>query len=266
VADDELDRGMRRRFVAAFADTMHSGGAGRKRGYVLAGAVAVAVSAGVAVAVGAAGSHHEPSASEPARLSALARHATASPSAVKSVAAVGSRKVSVPGSATPPSARQPIADPAGRQPGSGNAGPPPPGHVPAQSTPPSATSRHGAASSSPPSPSPSAKPRSNPAEDSGTVEVTGQVSCLSGNSVEGVWVQAGSGKGWADWKKLGNGSTSDWWYWLPVNEPYALHVGCGGSPSAWSVATYSPTVSGLHNSFNCYDVADKPDFRTCVLR
>jgi len=36
---------------------------------------------------------------------------------------------------------------------------------------------------------------------------------------------------------LGNGSTSEYLFWLPVNEPYLLHVGCGGSPAKWSTAT-----------------------------
>jgi hypothetical protein len=65
--------------------------------------------------------------------------------------------------------------------------------------------------------------------------------------------------------KLGNGSTSDWWYKLPVSEAYHLNVGCGGSPSKWAVTAKSSTVTGGHNSFNCYD-APGADYETCVLR
>ena len=89
---------------------------------------------------------------------------------------------------------------------------------------------------------------------------------MSGNSVEGVWVQAGDGAGWAPWQGLGNGSTSNWWYTLPKDEPYSLHVGCGGSPSSWAVADYTPTVTGAQNSFNCYDVAGEANYGTCSLR
>jgi hypothetical protein len=96
--------------------------------------------------------------------------------------------------------------------------------------------------------------------------ITGQVSCVSGNSVEGVWVQASRGSGFASWQGLGNGSTSDWWFTLPATESYSLHVGCGGSTASWKVATYSPTVSGGHNSFNCFDVAGAAGYGTCRLR
>jgi len=99
-----------------------------------------------------------------------------------------------------------------------------------------------------------------------SVGVTGQISCVSGKSVEGVWVSASQGSGYAPWKGLGNGSTSDYWYTLPVSESYSLHVGCGGTTSSWAVATYSPTVGGTHNSFNCYDVSGRADYGTCVAR
>jgi hypothetical protein len=89
---------------------------------------------------------------------------------------------------------------------------------------------------------------------------------VSGNSVEGVWVQASDGAGWAPWQGLGNGSTSNWWYTLPENEAYSLHVGCGGTPASWAVAVYTPTVTGSQNSFNCYDVAGQANYGTCDLR
>ena len=96
--------------------------------------------------------------------------------------------------------------------------------------------------------------------------MSGQVSCVSGNSVEGVWVQAADGAGWAPWQGLGNGSTSNWWFTLPENEAWSLHVGCGGSTSSWAVADYTPWVTGSYNAFNCYDVAGQADYGTCALR
>lgn len=97
-------------------------------------------------------------------------------------------------------------------------------------------------------------------------KVGGQVSCTSGQSVEGVWVEAAKGSGWAPWKGLGNGSTSDYWYALPVSEPYSLHVGCGGTTSDWAVSAETPTVGGTHNSFDCIDVAGQSGYRTCRPR
>jgi hypothetical protein len=66
--------------------------------------------------------------------------------------------------------------------------------------------------------------------------------------------------------KLGNGSTSDWWFTLPVSEPYSLHVGCGGSPASWAVSASTPLVNGPHNSFDCHDVAAAADYQKCISR
>jgi hypothetical protein len=120
--------------------------------------------------------------------------------------------------------------------------------------------------SDPPAPQRAAPPPAHPATAGGSVNVSGQVSCTSGRSVEGVWVQAGTGSGWAPWQGLGNGSTSDYWYTLPTAEPYALHVGCGGSTANWATANYSSAVSGTQNSFNCIDVNTDPAYGKCVPR
>jgi hypothetical protein len=113
---------------------------------------------------------------------------------------------------------------------------------------------------------PPAAPPAATTPASTVVEVSGQVSCTSGNSVEGVWVSALSGSGYSPWKGLGNGSTSDYWYNLPTSESYSLHVGCGGTQANWGVADYGPVVSGTHNSFNCIDVAGASGYGTCVVR
>ncbi|MFD8723548.1 hypothetical protein ACFV2H_37680 [Streptomyces sp. NPDC059629] len=79
-------------------------------------------------------------------------------------------------------------------------------------------------------------------------------------------MEAGKGKGWSQWKGVGNGMNADYWYKLPVPEIYSLHIGCGGHPSSWAVATETPFVHGTHNSFNCFDVPGKAGYGTCRLR
>ena len=98
---------------------------------------------------------------------------------------------------------------------------------------------------------------------SGPVEVTGQIKCVSGDSVEGVYVQAAQGSAFANWKGLGDGAASDYWLDLPTAESYSVHVGCGGTTSNWGVPTYGPTVSGTHNSFSCVDVKSDAGYGTC---
>jgi hypothetical protein len=71
----------------------------------------------------------------------------------------------------------------------------------------------------------------------GTIVVSGTVSCQS-DPIEGVWVESGGGgSGWAGWQVV-DGHTNIATYQakiqntsLPTN--IRLHVGCGGSPSDW---------------------------------
>jgi hypothetical protein len=261
LADNELDRAGQRRFVEAFTETMHVGTAGRKKVYVMAAAAAVVVSGGTAVAVGVVSSHKSSASSSSARLSALA-HAT-SPS-------VGPGNVKA-SSTTSAAVKDPAAHTASGDPAQGagvapvvgdttTGGSSSPGGATASGTPVSAPSKAAATAKA------TATANSTAAPTTTSFKVTGQVSCESGKSVEGVWVQASDGHGYASWKGLGNGSTSDWWFTLPKDESYSLHVGCGGSTSSWAVSTYSPTVTGAQNSFNCYDVAGEANYGTCVSR
>lgn len=72
----------------------------------------------------------------------------------------------------------------------------------------------------------------------GTISVSGTVSCQS-HPVEGVWVESGGGgSGWASWQPLDARHTNIATYaakiqntTLPTN--IRLHVGCGGSATAW---------------------------------
>lgn len=138
---------------------------------------------------------------------------------------------------------------------SGQNGAADPGNTP--ETPPKA-SPHSTPDTSAPAPS-SPKP-------SGPITVTGQISCSSGKSVVGVWVEAAQGHGWSPWKLVGNGENADYWYTLPTQETYSLHIGCGGTKSSWAVATETPYVGGTHNSFNCFDVPGKLGYGTCSHR
>jgi hypothetical protein len=102
--------------------------------------------------------------------------------------------------------------------------------------------------------------------------VSGTITCASGNSVVGVWVQAAAGSEFADWQGIGNGndngnrdgSTSEYWTTTPITEPYSLHVGCGGSSNRWETANYSDTVSGAVNDFYCIDISRSPEYETCT--
>lgn len=96
--------------------------------------------------------------------------------------------------------------------------------------------------------------------------VSGQVTCTSGKAVEGIWVAAIDGAGFATWTGVGAGSTASYHYTLPGAEPYSLHVGCGGSTSAWDIADYSPQVTASQNSFACVDVVGAAGFGTCAVQ
>lgn len=85
--------------------------------------------------------------------------------------------------------------------------------------------------------------------------VTGSVSCVTGNAVEGVFVNANSGGGgWATMSAPGGTSSAvSWHYTLPNNGSYYLAVGCGGSPGSWATTNYSNNYSGGSSGLICYD-------------
>jgi hypothetical protein len=145
---------------------------------------------------------------------------------------------------------------------------PPTSGLPATSAEPTDPPQHGPGPAPGPSLPPSATSPAAPttSTSSGTFFVTGQLSCVSGKAIVGVWVQASQGSGFSSWKSIGDGSTADYWYTLSTTESYSLHVGCGGTPQTWEVAAYSPVVSGSHNSFDCIDVASNPNYAKCIRR
>ncbi|HEY5833410.1 hypothetical protein [Streptomyces sp.] len=103
---------------------------------------------------------------------------------------------------------------------------------------------------------------------SGPFHISGQLLCESGHAVVGVWVQTANAahSRFAAWKGVGDGSTADWWTDLPMNESYSLNVGCGGTPSSWRTSNHTGVHSGAHNSFNCDDIPEHPDYERCTRR
>lgn len=95
--------------------------------------------------------------------------------------------------------------------------------------------------------------------------IAGSVACVSGNDVEGVWIDADSGTD--DWARMnvpgGTSSAVSWTYTLTSGTGYHFHVGCGGSPSNWAVSTYSGHRTGNSNSAICYDIAYESPYGTC---
>jgi hypothetical protein len=98
-----------------------------------------------------------------------------------------------------------------------------------------------------------------------TVEITGQANCTSGHPIEGFWVEGAGGSGWASWEYASE-TNADYWFALPEGPPYKISIGCGGTRESWQVATYSGSVSGTHNSFNCYDVSGQANYGQCLSR
>lgn len=237
---------------------MRGDGKSDKRAYKVAVAVGAAIFAGGAIAIGAAASQGHSARARTAQVAVLS-HGNPLPSAAPAP------------SHTPPKAspgKKPDKRPAAHKTKSGP-------NLP-QAGVPAAWPAGNAAAGAPAAPrsanvaSPwaAAPPRSAASHPAAVapLAISGEVSCVSGHSVEGVWVQAARGSAFAPWRGLGNGSTSEWWFTLPRSEPYALHVGCGGTTASWEVADYSPTVSGAHNSFNCIDVRGESGYGTCRLR
>jgi serine/threonine protein kinase len=119
------------------------------------------------------------------------------------------------------------------------------------------------AAQSSPSRSQPASAQHSTAPKSTPMKISGSVSCISGNAVVGVYVDASKGSGFSPWQGQGSGATATFQYTLPLKESYSLHVGCGGSPSKWEVADYSVTVSTAVNNFSCDDVPGQSDYGTC---
>ena len=97
--------------------------------------------------------------------------------------------------------------------------------------------------------------------------LTGTVVCDSGRPVVGVWIAASSGEADSGRANLGaSGSTGrnhpgsevTFSYMLRHGGTYSAHVGCGGTPSRWASANYSPLISGATVHLHCRDPVRRP--------
>jgi hypothetical protein len=228
------DREQRQEFTEAFVDATHSEGrrsSAAKRAIIAVTAVAVAGGACVGIGAMVAGQHS-------------ARHSTGRPAAGAAAAVT-----SVPNATSP----RPSAS------GTRSATHAPSAPVTVIQAPPPQTPTLKAS----PTRAPVRQPSQSPTPKSGPFHIGGEISCISGQPLVGVWVAAAMGSGWAPWIGQGNGSTATFSYTLPVTESYSLHVGCGGTGSDWQVATYSGTVTSADNNFACDDVTGQAAYGTC---
>jgi hypothetical protein len=103
-------------------------------------------------------------------------------------------------------------------------------------------------------------------------EAKGTVTCPTGKSVEGVWIDADTGQGWAQWHPKSPQSRNIATYNRNVGEPthYSVHVGCGGTPDNWEQADYAqkpPATTDVMVTWHCGPNPAQPSaiHGTCVL-
>jgi hypothetical protein len=98
-----------------------------------------------------------------------------------------------------------------------------------------------------------------------SITVSGYVTCVDGLNVEGVWIQAGGGSGFANWSASGVGYYAHYSR-AGISGSWTVHVGCGGSASNWK---YTPdgfqTVTGSSASWTCYTPDDGTSTYGCQL-
>jgi hypothetical protein len=92
------------------------------------------------------------------------------------------------------------------------------------------------------------------------VAVAGQVRCLSGRVVTGIWVEASNGgSDWAFWRSQAEDrAAADFTHTLPFGGAYSVHVGCGGSGAHWETASWSSFVRDQTHHFACDDAKASP--------
>ncbi|MEY9929040.1 hypothetical protein ABH926_003680 [Catenulispora sp. GP43] len=240
--------------------------AGRKRTIAIAAGAVVAVAVGVVSVVAVAGGPSKPRKStvgaaaatstpggyvtgsdggysqQPPQLTWSPRPGAPSPT-TPTTATTASTSSSAPVAAPPPSGSAGNPSPPASAPPSTKAVPKPPASTVTAAPPPASTTK-----------APS------------QLQISGTISCVSGHSVEGVWVQASQGSGYSPWQGIGNGSTSRYWYTLPTTESFSLHVGCGGTTASWGVALTTPQTPGPVANFTCHDDAGSSEYGKCDLQ
>jgi hypothetical protein len=236
-------------FVGAFVRTAKRGHAGSVPARV-ALAVTVVVVAAAAVVISGALLHSSSVKLTSASGSAGGRGGQANGAGARPLGSASPARSSLRPSARPRPApgALPAAPVSGPQPGGPVPAPAPVGH-PAPKPAHPAAARPAAAHPAPP-----------PAK----IAASGQVTCLSGNAVEGVWVVGqGGGTGWAAWSPSGSQSVATFSRTIPTSA-WEVHVGCGGSPQSWQVATYSGWMTGTSQSITCDDISGQGQFGECL--
>jgi hypothetical protein len=86
-----------------------------------------------------------------------------------------------------------------------------------------------------------------------STRISGQITCVDGLGVEGVWIVASNGgSGWASWWAPGMGY-ANFSYTLPYGGAWTVHVGCGGTPAHWEYPTNgNSTTTSSYRSWSCY--------------
>jgi len=103
-------------------------------------------------------------------------------------------------------------------------------------------------------------------DDRGLV-VTGGVRCKSGAAVQGVWIETpNGGRGFADWSPGSDPSDATFYKEIGAS-PYAVHVGCGGTPQHWGQDVKSALTPVNEDSppdgWVCHDDLPPPQ-KVCV--
>ncbi len=103
--------------------------------------------------------------------------------------------------------------------------------------------------------------------------ISGKVSCIGNEQVEGIWVQAtNDGSGWADKHQTdSDGAVVVFTYVLPNGGAYNLHVGCGGSEQHWNTISTTEAGSGTiqdhtFHFFTCQDSLRAVGYGSCRLQ
>jgi hypothetical protein len=103
-----------------------------------------------------------------------------------------------------------------------------------------------------------------PAAEASTT-VSGYVTCVDELNVEGVWIQASGGSGYASWSTSGAGYNAHYSR-AGISGSWTVHVGCGGSTSTWK---YTPdgfqSVTQSVASWTCYTPDDGTSTYGCQL-
>jgi len=98
-----------------------------------------------------------------------------------------------------------------------------------------------------------------------STSVSGYVTCVDELNVEGVWIQASGGSGFASWSDAGSGYYARYSR-AGISGSWTVHVGCGGSSSNWK---YTPdgfqNVTGSSASWTCYTPDDGTSTYGCQL-